>query len=190
MKNFLTNKKNIRRLLLGALVFLTAMAQNVPWLPGIYGVRALPLLPLVVAVAVLDQALPGVLYGAFAGLLWDIAGPTAMPHAVYLACAAFICAMLMRYVLVRNALTVGLLMLLFAAGYLALRWWLDYHLLPGEPLPGGVYALLRYSLPSLGYTMLTAAPMYMLTNAVVKRTSRRSKAYVPGEMRWTSEDMG
>ena len=181
MKNFFQNKKNRRRALLGALVFLTAMAQNVPWLPGIYGVRALPLLPLAIAVAALDQALPGVLFGAFAGLLWDITGPPGIPHAVYLTCAAFICAMLMRYVLIRNKLTVGLLMLLFTAGYLAIRWGVDY-----AGLPGGIFALLRYSLPSLGYTMLMAWPAYLLAQGIVKNTSRRSKVYVPDEMRWES----
>jgi len=183
MKNFFKNKKNLRRLLLGVLVFLVAAAQNVPLLPGIYGVRALPLLPLAVAIAVLDQALPGVLFGAIAGLLWDITGPSAMPHAVYLTCAAFICAMLMRYVLIRNKLTVGLLMFLFTAGYLALRWWMDY-----AGLPGGASALLRFSLPALGYTMLTAVPVYLLAQSIVRRTSRRSKAYVPEELKWKSEE--
>ena len=79
MKNIFRNKKNLRRFLLGALVFLVAMAQNVPLLPGIYGVRPLPLLPLVIAISVLDQALPGVLFGAAAGLLWDISSPAAIP---------------------------------------------------------------------------------------------------------------
>jgi len=183
MKNFFKNKKNLRRLLLGALVFLAAAAQNVPWLPGIYGVRALPLLPLVVSIAVLDQALPGVLFGAFAGLLWDITGPSAMPHAVYLTCAAFICAMLMRYVLIRNKLTVSLLMFLFTAGYLALRWGMDC-----ASLPGGAWALLRYSLPGLGYTMLTAVPVYLLAQGIVRRTSRRPRAYVPDEVRWEGRE--
>ena len=182
MKNFFRNKKNLRRALLGALVFLTAMAQNVPLLPGIYGVRALPLLPLVIAIAVLDQTLPGVLFGAFAGLLWDIAAPAAIPHALYLACAAFACATLMRYVLIRNPLTVGLLMFLFTSAYLALRWAVDY-----ASLPGGTYSLLRWSLPSLGYTMLLAIPAYLAVRSIVRRTSRRSKAYIPGELRWKDE---
>ena len=179
MKAFFRNKKHLRRALLGALVFLTAMAQNVPLLPGIYGVRPLPLLPLVIAIAVLDQALPGVIFGAAAGLLWDIGSPAAIPHALYLTCAAFACAMLMRYVLIRNKLTVGLLMFLFTAGYLFMRWGADY-----AGLPDGASALLRYSLPSLAYTMLLAAPIYLLTRGIVRRTSRRSKAYVPGALRW------
>jgi len=182
MKNFFKNKKHLRRVLLGALVFLTAMAQNVPWLKGIYGVRAVPLLPLVIAIAVLDQALPGVIFGAIAGLLWDVVSPAAVPHSLYLTCAAFTCAMLMRYVLIRNKLTVSLLMLLFTAVYLFLRWGTDYAL-----LPGGAFALLRYSLPNLAYTMLLAAPVYLLTRGIVRYTSRRPKAYVPGELRWEEE---
>jgi len=184
MKNFFQNKKNLRRFLLGVLVFLTAMAQNVPLLPGIYGVRPLPLLPLVIAIAVLDQALPGVVFGAAAGLLWDISSPAAIPHALYLTCAAFICAMLMRYVLIRNKLTVGLLTLLFTAGYLALRQATDY-----AGLEDGAFALLRYSLPSLAYTMLLAIPIYYLTQNIVRRTARRSKAFVPEVLRWKEESL-
>jgi len=179
MKNFFKNKKYLRRFLLGVLVFLTAMAQNVPLLPGICGVRPLPLLPLIIAISVLDQALPGVLFAAAAGLLWDISSPSAIPHALYLTCAAFVCAMLMRYVLIRNKLTVGLLTFLFTAGYLFMRWATDY-----AGLAGGRAALLRYSLPGLAYTMALAVPIYLLTQGIVRRTSRRSKAYVPGALRW------
>jgi hypothetical protein len=32
--------------------------------------------------------------------------------------------------------------------------------------------------------MLLAAPIYLLTQGIVRRTSRRSKAYVPEELRW------
>jgi len=85
----------------------------------------------------------------------------------------------MRYVLIRNKLTVGLLTFLLTAGYLALRWATDYAGLAGAP-----FALLRYSLPSLAYTMLLAVPVYLLTQGIVRRTSRRSKAYVPGTLRW------
>jgi len=182
MKNFFRNKKNLRRALLGALVFLTAVAQNVPLLPGIYGVRPLPLLPLVIAIAVLDQALPGVLFGAAAGLLWDVSSPAAIPHSLYLITAAFVCAMLMRYVLIRNKLTVSLLMFLFTAVYLVMRWATDY-----AGLPDASYALLRYSLPSLAYTMLLAVPVYLAAQSIVRRTSRRSKAYVPGALRWEED---
>lgn len=176
------NKKFLRRALLTLLIFLVAMAQNVPWLPAIFGVSALPLLPLVIAVAALDQALPGVLFGAIAGLLWDVSSASAIPHAIYLTIAAFACAMLMRYVLIRNRLTVGLLMFLTTAGYLLLRWGIDC-----AGLEGGAWVLLRFSLPSLVYTMLLAPLTYLLTQSIVRRTSRKPKASLPDHLRWESE---
>ena len=41
--------------------------------------------------------------------------------------------------------------------------------------------------PSLAYTMLLAVPAYLLTQGIVRRTSRRSKAYVPEVLRWKED---
>ena len=166
----LKRKKYLRRILLTVLVFLTAMAQNVPWLPGLWGGRALPLLPLTVAIAVLDQEVPAILFGAFAGLLWDISTPGLPWNAIYLVCAAFICAMLMRYTLNHNWLTVSLLSFFTSAGHIFLRWFIDI-----RSLDGALYALLRYTLPSLAYTLLLAPLCYLLVRSIVRKTSRRQR---------------
>ena len=166
----LKRKKYLRRILLTFLVLLTAMAQNVPWLPGLLGARALPLLPLVVVIAVLDQEIPAILFGAFAGLLWDIAVPGLPWNALYLTAAAFACAMLMRYVLNHNWLTVSLLSLLTAAGHFLLRWFLDT-----RGLDRAAWALARYTLPSLAYTLALAPLCYALVRLIVRRTSRRQR---------------
>ena len=166
----LKRKKYLRRILLTFLVFLTAMAQNVPWLPGILGVHALPLLPLTVAIAVLDQEVPAILFGAFAGLLWDISIPGLPWNAIYPTAAAFACAMLMRYVLNHNWLTVSLLSLITAAGHLLLRWFLDTH-----GMDHAAWALARYTLPSLAYTLLLVPLCYALVRLIVRKTSRRQR---------------
>jgi len=166
----LQRKKYLRRILLTFLVFLTAMAQNVPWLPGLFGARALPLLPLAVAIAVLDQEVPAILFGAFAGILWDISTPGLPWNALYLAAAAFACAMLMRYVLNHNWLAVSLLTFLTAAGYFSLRWLLD-----NRGLDGAAWALVHRTLPSLAYTLLLAPLCYALVRWIVRKTSRRQR---------------
>ena len=163
-------RKYVRRILLTVLVFLTAMAQNVPWLPGLWGARALPLLPLAVAIAVLDQEVPAILLGAFAGLLWDISAPSPPWNALYLTAAAFICAMLMRYALNHNWLTVSLLTLLTASGYTLLRWFLET-----RRHEAALDTLLRRTLPSLAYTLLLAPLCYSLVRLIVRRTSRRQR---------------
>ena len=175
-------KKYIRRALLAGLVFLVAMAQNVPWLPGIFGVLPLPLIPLVVCIAVLDQEVPGILFGTFAGILWDFSSEGFAWHAMYLTFAAFVCAMLMRYIINRNRLTITLLMLFFTFGYVTLHWLFDQLLpyfrhaeLPFNSYDGALFTYLRYCLPSGAYTMLLAPVCYGLSYWIVKRTSRKQR---------------
>ena len=165
--------KYIRRALLGALVFMTAMVQNVPWLPDILGARALPLLPLVVSIAILDQPVPAIVFGAFAGILWDFSVSGHGLHALYLTTVAFTCAMLLRYILNRNALTVFILSFFSSYTYIFLRWSFDYNLT--GPSGNVLRPLLRYSLPSLAYTLLLLPACYALARLIVRKTSRRPR---------------
>ena len=171
-------KKYFRRALLGVLVFLFAMAQNVSWLPRVYGglfaARALPLLPLVIAIAVYDQAEASIFFAAFAGMLWDVNESARGLHAIYLTAVAFACATLMRYILNHNLLSMGLMTFLASAFYLFIRWFAEYATLglsPGE----AARPLLHYSLPTLGYTLLLAPLCFLSVRAIVRRTSRRQR---------------
>ena len=166
-------KKYLRRVLLGLLVFLIAMAQNVPWFPVVYGARAFPLIPLVAAIAFYDQPIPAILYGAFAGVVWDVSSPTGAYHGIYLVIVAFACAMLMRYVLNRNAFTIAMLSLAATAIYLLIRWFITYAFLPDLTPAQLARPLLHESLPALGYTMLLVPLMFTLVSIIIRRTSRR-----------------
>jgi len=167
----LQQKRILRRALLGLLVFLTAMAQNVPWLPVVYGARGFPLLPLVVAIAFYDQPVPAILYAALAGILWDIS--FGGYHAIYLTLIAFLCAVVMRYFLNRNFITISLLSLATAIVYFLVRWFATYAFLPGLTPLQITAPLLTESLPNLGYTMLMTPLMFFLVSLIVRRTSRR-----------------
>ncbi|MDR2526055.1 MAG: rod shape-determining protein MreD [Oscillospiraceae bacterium] len=167
------SKRNqyIRRLLLSLLVFLVATAQSVPWLPLVFGAAALPLLPLVVCIAVLEQEVPAILFGALAGLCWDAASPDPRGwHALYLTVVAFVCAALMRYILNRNIWTVTLLSSAAAFVYLLLRWLLD-------AFSGGTglepSSAVVFYLPRFAYTMVLLAPCYALVRGIVRKTARK-----------------
>ena len=175
-------KKYVRRALLGALLFLTALAQNVPWLPGVFGSRALPLIPLAVCIAVLDQDTAGILFGAAAGILWDFTCAGFAWHGIYLTFIAFSSAMLMRYLFNRNARTIALLIFFSTLAYLLLRWLFDQVLphfnhirAPFDPYEDYLFTFARYSLPSLAYTMALAPLCYYLTHLIIKRTSRKQR---------------
>ena len=170
----LQRRKYLRRILLALLVLFIAMAQNVPWLPVIYGARALPLLPLIVAIAIYDQPVPAVLYGAFAGAIWDVSALGGY-HAIYLTLTAFGCAMSMRYFLNRNIFTIALLSFATTTLYLLVRWFVDFATLPALSPAQLTLPLLREALPTLGYTMLMVPICFTLVNITVRRTSRRQR---------------
>ncbi|MCL2531399.1 MAG: rod shape-determining protein MreD [Oscillospiraceae bacterium] len=171
------DKRNriLRRIALGALMLLTAMAQFVPWLPVVYGARAFPLLVLIAAIACYDQPASAVIYGALAGVLWDISAPYGTYHAVFLAIAAFCSAMGVRYLFNQNKVTKVLVPLCITTVYVLLRWSLDTLAMPGITFAQNTTMLLRESLPSLGYTLLLAPLMFTLVSLIVRRTSRRQQ---------------
>ena len=167
-------RKYFRRALLGLLVLLTAMAQNVPWFPVIFGgARAFPLLLLVVAIAFYDQPVPAVLYGALAGIIWDVSSHNAAFHGIYLVIVAFACAMLMRYILNKNILTIAMLSFGTTLIYLIIRWFIYFAVLPGLSPAQLARPLLHESLPSLAYTLLLTPLMFTLVHLIVRRTSRK-----------------
>jgi len=168
-------QKYLRRILLGILVFLTAMAQNASWLPVLYGARAFALIPLVAAIAFYDHPVAAVLYGALAGVLWDAMSPAGGFHGIYLALVAFLCAVCMRYFLNRNFVTIAILSLSTIALYLVVRWFITYAALPGLDAAQILYPLWRYALPDLGYTMLFTPLMFTLVHAIVQRTSKKQQ---------------
>jgi rod shape-determining protein MreD len=163
-------RKYLRRALLAVLVFFVAMAQSVPWLPAVFGLHAFPLLPLVVSIAVLDQTVPAIFFGAGAGLLWDLNHDGFGWHALLLTVVAFVCAILLRYVLNRNWLTVSLLLLLFESIYFALRWLEQF-----AARPDALAGLLQVVLPEFAYTAVLSPLCYWLVWGVVRRTARRQK---------------
>ena len=58
--------------ILAVIILLVSLLQNTGGLlPRIYSVSAMPLIPLVVCIAMLEREMAGACFGMFAGMLWE-----------------------------------------------------------------------------------------------------------------------
>lgn len=162
----------IRRLCLAAGLLVVALLQNtVGLLPSFFGIRAMPLIPAVVCVAMFERELPGMFFGVFAGLLWDCASPNGGNfHAAVLTVIAFTCGALITHIMRNNFLTA----LLLSAGSLILH---EGCCFVKDMVIGGhldaAYKILTFYIPSGLYSLLFTAPLYFLVRALEKRFPER-----------------
>ncbi|MBQ7542325.1 MAG: rod shape-determining protein MreD [Clostridia bacterium] len=162
----------IRRLCLAAGLLLVALLQNtVGLLPSAFGIRAMPLIPAAVCVAMFERELPGMFYGVFAGLLWD--GTSASGgnfHAVLLTIVAFTCGVLITHVMRNNFLTA----ILLSAGALFLY---ESCCFVRDIVIGGhldaAYKILTFYIPSGLYSLLFLPVLYFPIRALEKRFADR-----------------
>ena len=165
------NRVLLRRLIFGAGLVAVAVLQNTPGvLPSLFGVRAVPLVPAVVCVAMFERERAGVLYGLFAGLLWDICGGFGGNfNAILLTVVGFACGSLITH-LMRNNLVTALLLGTGAALLHQSVYWARVYLF-GLGLAGGV-SLFTFYLPSCVYTMLWLPVFYFPVRTAMKRMTK------------------
>ena len=158
----------IRRLCLAGGLVLVALLQNINGLlPSFFGLRAMPLIPAVVCIAMFEREMSGMFFGVFAGLLWD---STAVRgdhfHAVLVTVIAFTCGALITHLMRNNFITAVLLsggsILLYNIACIV------RDLVIGKHLDAG-YTVLTFYIPSGIYSLLFVAPLYFLVRALVKR---------------------
>jgi len=158
----------VRRLIFGAgLVAVAALQNTRGLLPSVFGIRATPLIPAVVCVAMFEREVPGVLYGLFAGLLWDASSASGGSfNAILLAAAGFACGTLITH-LMRNNLVTALLLCSVSVTVHNVAYWAKIYVLG---LGGnGALSLFTYYIPSCVYTMLWLPVFYFLVRAAMKR---------------------
>lgn len=162
----------IRRLCLAAGLLVVTLLQNTAgFLPSFFGIRAMPLIPAVVCVAMFERELPGMFFGVFAGLLWDCSAPNGGNfHAAVLTVIAFTCGALITHVMRNNFLTA----LLLCAGALFVH---ESCCFVRDMVIGGnldaAYKILTFYIPSAIYSLLFALPIYFLVRAVEKKFPER-----------------
>ncbi|MCI6639483.1 MAG: rod shape-determining protein MreD [Pygmaiobacter massiliensis] len=150
-----------------ALVFLFYLLQTWPGLLTVASVKPAWLVPLAVCIAAREGEFVGALYGAFAGLLWEVsAGRTSGALAIPLLFLCFFVGIAVTLYLQGNLLNLSLLTL--AAAFLVtgidhvFTYWLQ-----GRLGSGGIY--LRYTLPTVFYTALVTAVAWYLVRAVWRK---------------------
>lgn len=166
----------IRRALIAVLIVLTALFQHTRGaLPVLYGVRAMPLVALVAVVALFERSLAGLLFGLFAGVLWDFASASGDGFfAVMLCLVGFLCGLASSFVLRNNVFSA------FAVSFVSLfvcltAYWFGFIYLKGYD--SSVSLFLRYYIPSCFYT-LAFTPIYYYLIQGVKRALDPPKTLV------------
>ncbi len=164
------NKKLIfRRLCLALILLLLSVLQNTDGLfPQIFGVRALLLIPAVVCVAMFERDIFGMIFGLFAGALWDVFSSGASYNALFLLSVGFICGTLINTIMRNNVVTAGILSFTAITLY-TLVYWLFHFVFGG--LDSAAYMLLRYYLPGIFYTALFIPFMFIIVRSVEKHFS-------------------
>ena len=162
----------IRRLCMAAGLVLVALLQNTnDLLPAFFGIRAMPLIPAAVCVAMFEREMTGMFFGVFAGLLWDSAARSGGHfNAILLTILAFTCGALITHLMRNNFITALLLSggsLLVYNAVCILR-----DLVFGKHLDAG-YKILTFYFPSVLYSLLFVAPFYFLVRALIKRFPER-----------------
>ncbi len=161
------NKKLIfRRLCLALILLLLSVLQNTNGLfPQIFGVRALLLIPAVVCVAMFERDIFGMVFGLFAGALWDVFSSGASYNALFLLTVGFICGTLINTIMRNNVVTASILSFIAITLYTVI-YWLVHFVFGG--LDSAAYMLLRYYLPGILYTALFIPIMFIIIRSVEK----------------------
>ncbi len=164
------NKKLIfRRLCLALILLLLSVLQNTDGLfPQIFGVRALLLIPAVVCIAMFERDLFGMIFGLFAGALWDVFSSGASYNALFLLTVGFICGTLINTIMRNNVVTAGILSFAAITLYTVVYWLFNFVF---SGLDSAAYMLLRYYLPGILYTAAFIPFMFIIVRSVEKHFS-------------------
>lgn len=159
----------IRRVILALIILTLSVMQNTDgFFPQIFGVRSLLLIPAVVCAAMFERDIVGMLFGLFAGMLWDITASGNNFNALYLLAVGFICGTLINTVMRNNVVTASLLSVGFIIIY-SLGYWLFHYVFAS--IDGAAHVLVRYYLPGILYTAILVPIIFIIVRAVEKKYS-------------------
>lgn len=167
----MTNSKTtlvLRHVFYSLLLLVLYVVQTTPGLLVIGGVKPLLVIPAAVAIAMCEGEFVGGIYGAVAGIFCDVAGTSMFGFNGLFICLFCIGAGLAVIYLLRNNL---LGCLLFVLATLLVRGSVEFlfaYGMWGHEHVGRLYA--RYTLPTIFFTLLLTAPVYLL----IRRVHRRS----------------
>ncbi|MBR4858911.1 MAG: rod shape-determining protein MreD [Clostridia bacterium] len=162
------NKKLIiRRICLALILLLLSVLQNGDGLfPQFFGVRALLLIPCVVCIAMYERDVWGMLFGLFAGALWDIFASGASFNALFLLFIGFGCGSLINTVMRSNIVTATLLSFVSTLIYNVIYWIFHFVIPQTDSI---AFMFLRYYLPGIIYTTVLTPILFLIVRAIEKK---------------------
>lgn len=170
-------RKDLKTLILRRSIFvifllLAHLLQNTPgYFPAVFGVRAYFLLTWTVCLGLFEREVAGAFFGAFAGILWDAVSPLGDGfHALLFAGIGAICGILINTIMRNNLVTA--LLLNTCAHVLYVSLYIVFFVL-AEGVGNAGWLFLRYSLPSVLYSVLFTPIVYLAVRAVMQRTKLR-----------------
>ncbi len=163
----------IRRILLAVLVVFTAATQHIGALPEVFSAPAMILVPLVVSIAMFERSMAGLLFGVFAGVLWDFASVRGDGFfGVMLATIGFLSGTLITYFM-RNNIYTALILSSGAAVLCNTSYWLLF--IARKGYEGAVSVLFSYYLPSALYTIIYIFLYYYIVKYIVQLTTKNNR---------------
>ena len=154
----------MRRACYALVLFVLSVIQNTDgFFPAPFAVRAIPLIPAVVCIAMNERDVPGMFFGLFAGTLWDISASGSNFNALFLLTVGFLCGTLINTIMRNNIVTALLLsaaaLLIYNTGY-----WVFQYVFRAFEAPA--HMLLRYYLPGAAYTLALMPFMFFGIRAI------------------------
>lgn len=151
---------------LALMLLILAVLQNTEgFFPQIFGVRALLLIPAVVCIAMYERDVSGMLFGLFAGAMWDTSASGASFNALFLLTVGFICGTLINTIMRNNIVTATLLSAIFIPIY-HVGYWFFHYVFTG--FDSAKFMFFRYYLPGIAYTLVFTPLMFIIVRSIVK----------------------
>lgn len=152
------------------LLLLFYVLQTTPLLFQIRGIKPVLIVPYVICIALFENEAAAAAFGVAGGLFWDISGNTAFGYkAIILMCCCIAVSLLVMYLMRNNLLNA----LFFVAVVMVIEELLTfflYYFLWGYK--NSYIILLKYTLPTICYTIIIVVPVYAVTKAVAKKFNK------------------
>lgn len=158
----------IRRAILAIIIIISAMLQNTAHLfPTIFGARAFLLIPVVVCISMFEKDVTAALFGAFAGMLWDMTSAVNDGfNTIFLMLIGSICGILVNFIM-RNNMVTAMLLSSGALLLYSLSYWLIFVIARG--VEGGASMFLTFFLPCSVYTLVFTPLIYLIIRLFMKK---------------------
>ena len=154
------------------LILFTAFLQNTGGLfPKIYHSSAMLLIPLTVCIAMFESDMGGMMFGLFAGLVWDFySAHLDGYYAVVLCVTGYICSFLLaRYM--RNNVITAFVFVIFFSFLTASLYFVLFVLTTG--IEGAQILYVKIYLPSVLYTVLLTPLYYWFVRMIALNHKRK-----------------